>query len=862
MASASSVIQGAQGTGTFSSASDAMGGIGTMMKSPSSGKAAKMKSDGASLNVIGPPNGVDEFATKAAFPGADGDEIWDTLTQVQDVSDGFTSCGSFMEEALLAATRDFIRNSGIQQAGRELSKALGQYDDMLDCAAGFATLFESEGVMDDATGAGDLPQLNKRSRQLVEGVTNASSVSNMLANCEEVRGLVSDFDNMCAEMMQKVNDLIGEDLAALANALNKLAQWAAFAKLATSDPCALVNSNRMLEHVTGPVMSDIVHLYKSATGQLEEPAEPELPLGEELAKPPGTVVAVPKHKQAPMEGQASVAEISESLPAGAEVKAANDAASPTGGYDSTPPEYVNGVGWVSPDDEDFPEEDQHGNPIEKKSDFSKGIEKGETPFSDKNEKFAANVKDVEYKAVAEDKTKVAKVHKVGWCTGGSANGGANRNEAGCKATDGDWHEKEMTDNEVRTAGSVEAAMGPVAKSLHDTFPEYEAGIPPSSPSSAIKNTARPKVVPKARDIVNRPGATPTGGSGVGFGGVTEFSQGGSVASQASSGGSSPSSSFASASAVARSAIITKDRDPVMEVGSFYGTWGHPSVATPYNAGLNDPILSRQGSAPMQSSPDPNDPKPFDVATTVTSSGLGILPGTYRISPGAASLPPDTSLQKSNIGGDISEYDKSREVVELAMKTGNWEQVETCACQPTQAVPDAKEVGACDFTNLQYPDGYQLVDPANYTDQLIAKVDAAETTNSGAFIVVDDKIYESVESVIMSTYGASYVDPFEPGKETCQKHSGKWYVITAAVKAVSGGSLRADITNAKSKAICEAANGEWICKKGRAGSTGGNKAVESYGKFTNKKNVNTKSKLPSAKAFDTDKLPSLEFSRLK
>ncbi len=858
---ASNVISGAQGTGTFSSASDAMGGIGSMMKSPASGKAAKMKSDGASLNVIGPPNGVDEFATKAAFPGADGDEIWDTLTQVQDVSDGFTSCGSFMEEQLLAATRDFIRNSGIQQAGRELSKALGQYDDMLDCAAGFATLFESEGVMDDATGAGDLPQLNKRSRQLVEGVTNASSVSNMLANCQEVRGLVSDFDNMCGEMMQKVNDLIGEDLAALANALNKLAQWAAFAKLATSDPCALVNSNRMLEHVTGPVMSDIVHLYKSATGQLEEPTEPELPLAEEITPTGKTVAKVPKHKQAPMEGQASVTEVADSLPAGAEVKAANDAASPTGGYDSTPPEYVNGVGWVTPADEEFPTEDQHGNPIEKKSDFSKGIEKGETPFSNKNEKFVANVKDVEYKAVAEDKNKVAKVHKVGWCTGGSGAAGQNRDEAGCKATEGDWHEKEMTDNEVKVAGSVEAAMGPVAKTLVDTFPEYEAGIPPSSPSSAIKNTAKPRITPKGRDIVNRPGATPTGGSGVGFGGVTEFSQGQSVAAQSSSGGSSPSSSFQSSSAVPRNAIITKDRDPVMEVGSFYGTWGHPSVATPYNASLNDPILSKQGIQ-LKSSPDPTDPKPFEVAAVVQSSGLGILPGTYRISPGAASLPPDTSLQKSNIGGDISEYDKSREVVELAMKTGDWSQVETCGCQPTQAVADAKEVGACDFTGLTYPDGYQLVDPANYTEQLIAKVDNAELNNTGQYIVEDDKIYESVETVIMSTYGATYVDPFEPGKEICQKHSGKWYVITAAVKAVSGGSTTADIQNAKSKSICESANGEWICKKGRAGSTGGKKAVESYGKFTNKKNVNTMSKLPSLKAFDTDKLPSLEFSKIK
>ena len=266
--------------------------------------------------------------------------------------------------------------------------------------------------------------------------------------------------------------------------------------------------------------------------------------------------------------------------------------------------------------------------------------------------------------------------------------------------------------------------------------------------------------------------------------------------------------------------------------------------------------------PTAFSADPNDPKPFDVATVQTSSGLGILPGTYRLNPGAALLPLDTSTQKSNIGGDISEYDRSREVAELAMKTGDWSAVETCACQPTTAVANAKEVGACDFTDLEFPNGYQIVPSSNYTDNLIAKVDAAEASGSGEYVVGDDgNIYQSVEAVIMAQYGASLVSPFEPGKETCQKHSGKWYVTTAAVKGSVGGSQAADITNAGSKAICEDANGVWVCKEGQAGSTGGNKSIESYGIFTNKKNVNTKSKLPTTKAFDTDELPSLEFSRI-
>tara|TARA_B100001179_G_scaffold147808_1_gene107229 strand:- start:104 stop:2524 length:2421 start_codon:yes stop_codon:yes gene_type:complete len=803
----SSVISGATGTGTFANPAEAMGGVGGMLESPSSPKAKKMKADGKSLDITG-EEGMNEVAVKAAYPGPEGEEIWDTLQEVQGVSDAFTSCGDFLQDAFLAATRDFIRNSGIQQAGRELAKALGQFDEALECASGFATLLESEGAIDDANGMGDLPQLNTRSKKLIKGITNASAASNLLAECETIRGLTSDFNNMCSELMGKINDLIGEDLAALASVLNKLAQWAAFAKLATSDPCALVNSNRMLENVTGPVMQDIMTLYAAATGQTEAPTEAPS-LGDELVKPPGTIADVPKHRQAPFEGGTTVQQVSDSQPTGTGVVAAQQAESPTGGYDSTPPQYQPGVGWVTPTDPEYEGE--------AKSDFSKGLEKGETPFSDKNEKFTANVKDVEYKAVAEDKTKVAKVHKVGWCTGGQG-GGSNRDEAGCKATDGDWHEKEMTDNEVQIAGSVEAAMGPVAKTLEDTFPEYVEGPPPSSPSSALKK--KPVVTPKARDIPP------------------------SLASPA-----------------ARAMVVTKDRDPLEQTGSFYGTWGYPNKVIPISPAMNDPILSKMGPAGLHSSADPNDPKPFAVPTYV-QQGLGILPGTYRVTTGAT-LPSDTSAQKSNIGGDISEYDMSREVVERAMQTGDWSQVDTCGCQPIIAVADAKEVGTCDFTGLTFPDGYRLVDQSNYTDTLIAKVDAAELAETGEYIVGDDGlIYQSVEVVIMAKYGATIVDPFEPGKETCLKHSGRWITITGAIKGVSGGSQKADIKNAKSKQVCEDANGEWVCKKGQAGSTNAKKQIQSYGKFTNKKNVNTRSKLPTIPPFDVDKLPSLNTSNIK
>jgi hypothetical protein len=60
----------------------------------------------------------------------------------------------------------------------------------------------------------------------------------------------------------------------------------------------------------------------------------------------------------------------------------------------------------------------------------------------------------------------------------------NRSKEECAATGGEWKEKEMTDNEVKIAGSLEAAMGSVAKSLSDVF-ENIVGDPPPSSEPAI-----------------------------------------------------------------------------------------------------------------------------------------------------------------------------------------------------------------------------------------------------------------------------------------------------------------------------------------------------------------------------------------
>lgn len=764
-ASVSDAVKSAQGTSYFTDVNDALGKLGGELRSPSFDSLDNMKQHAQSLDVTGQ---VDQLALTTAF-GNDGDQIWDVLQQVQDVSDGFTNCGDYMQDALLGAQQDFVRNSGIQQAGRELSRALGHADEMVDCVAGFATLFDSAGIIDDALGMGDLPQLNNRVRSIIEDSTNADSLSNILANTAVVQNLVNDFNNMCGEMMSKVNDLIQKDVDAMAAALTKLAQWAAFAKLATGDPCALVNNNRMLSHIAEPVMDDIVKLYQGVTGQSVSPTDPIIPLGKFLGNPVGTVVDIPKLRQAAGEALPGFNTVADAIPIGQELYSEE--------YTTTSLNYVNGVGWVVPEDA--------------KTDFTKDVLVGKSPFADAAGLFRANAAEIEHKAVSENPQAVAKVHIVGWCSGGVDNRNmergmsVNRSKEECAATGGEWKEKEMTDNEVKIAGSLEAAMGSVAKSLSDVFENIVGDPPPSSGSSALAG-GPPSIVSKIREAV---------------------------------------------------------KSPKSNAGA---------KATPF-----DP--SKPPNA-QKSSPDPNDPMPFIPLEAASFALAAVLPGLEAKIKGATP-PPDTMTQLSNIGGDISSYHQSREVVEYAMKTGDWSNVETCACEPRAATAGAVEVGSCDFTGLSFPEGYELIEPSFYTPAFLAKVEAAESTGSGEYVMGDDgSIYQSAEVVVMAQYGATVVNPFEQGKEACIKYNGKWTATVEAEAGASGSGGTFDIANAKSKEVCENANGTWNCKKGTPMSSLGNKAIESWGKFTNKKNVNTRSKLPSDKAFDTDKLPSLNFSK--
>ena len=479
-------LTASRGTSFFSDVNDALTRVGGELRSPAFDKVAKMKSTATSLHVM---DKIDQVALQTAFPG-NASEILGVLQEVQDVSDAFTHCGDFAEDALRSASTDYIKNSGIQQAGRELSDALGSADEMIDCVAGFATLFESAGIMDDALNLGDIPQISSRLDNIIRDLTDPNKLADILVNMGVVQDLISGMNNMCGDMMGALNNLIQKDIDAMQAALTKLAQWAAFAKLATSDPCALVNNNMMLSHITEPVMADIVKLYEAATGQTVTPMDPIIPLGDLLGGVASGVPSVPKMKQAAQEGLKSFANVSNEIPVGTALAAAAE-------YTTTQLQYINGVGWVVPEDA--------------VTDLTKEVASGVNRFADTKSNFLANAMDKHYEAVARDKDTVAKVHKVGWCAGGVDNRNmergmsANRNEAECAATGGEWKEREMTENEIQIAGSVEAAMGSVAPTLKAVFGNIVGDPPPSSPSSALSGGA-PAIVTKIRDAIPDAGA--------------------------------------------------------------------------------------------------------------------------------------------------------------------------------------------------------------------------------------------------------------------------------------------------------------------------------------------------------------------
>ena len=178
---------------------------------------------------------------------------------------------------------------------------------------------------------------------------------------------------MCGDMMGALNGLIQKDVDAMQAALTKLAQWAAFAKLATSDPCALVNNNQMLSHIAEPVMADIVKLYEQATGQVVTPTDPIIDLGGILGGLVSGLPAVPKLKQAAQEGLKSLANVADDIPSGTEIAEVGEE------YTADALKYIHGVGWV-------PKEDAVKT-------LTQEIKAGVNRFADTKENFIANAAD-------------------------------------------------------------------------------------------------------------------------------------------------------------------------------------------------------------------------------------------------------------------------------------------------------------------------------------------------------------------------------------------------------------------------------------------------------------------------------------
>ncbi len=246
----------------FTDINDALETVPDLLKSSGMTSVDNMKNASTSLNMTA---NLDPFVLEQGFPGH-GNQFYQQMQEIQNLSDAFDECGNYAQDLIQASTEDYIKNTGIQQAGRELANTLGQYKDEIDCAAGFATLFDSKKILDDVLGIGDLPQIQLRVQQIIRDVTNPAKLAQMITNLDAVQGLLNPFNDFCTGMKDALNLLVAKDLASLNAILNKLAQWAAFTNLATGDPCALVNNRRMFDSITSPVMDDILGLYAGIIG--------------------------------------------------------------------------------------------------------------------------------------------------------------------------------------------------------------------------------------------------------------------------------------------------------------------------------------------------------------------------------------------------------------------------------------------------------------------------------------------------------------------------------------------------------------------------------------------------------------------
>ena len=246
----------------FTDINDAINRLGGELQSPTWTSVNQLHSHANAMNFGA---NVDTYAMQIAFPDQY-DGFAETIGAVDQFSRDLTNCGNYVGNALHAATTDYIKNTGIQQAGRELADKLKlDVGSEVDCIAGFATLIKSQAMMDAAMGLADLSQMGARIGQVIKDATDPTRLANVVMNMSIIHDLLQSAQGICDAIHDGLEKLIKDDLNSLLSILNKLSKWAAFAKIATSDPCSLVTNQKMLSHITEPVMADIISLYDEVT---------------------------------------------------------------------------------------------------------------------------------------------------------------------------------------------------------------------------------------------------------------------------------------------------------------------------------------------------------------------------------------------------------------------------------------------------------------------------------------------------------------------------------------------------------------------------------------------------------------------
>lgn len=506
--------------GMFNDINDAMGQVGGLLKSPAMSSVDNMKNAASSLDMT---VNLNQSVLEAGFPGH-GNAFYQQMQEIQNLSNALDECGNYAQDAVQAATEDYIKNTGLQQAGRDLANTLGQHKDEIDCVAGFATLFDSKGILDDVLGLGDLPQIQSRVQQIALDATNPEKLANMITNLDAVQGLLEPFNDFCTGMKDSLNKLVEKDLASLNAILNKLAQWSAFTNLATGDPCALVNNNQMLGGVTSPVMDDILDLYDGviggditgAIGDIFTPENPSALVGNSagnFTQSPGTTVPFSNYFSTLGTNVAGITTsidtiITKSADAVNDVVSTGTDGGSTisiiGGnvVQNTVPQIWNGSDWV---------DDIESNVISGLDSISTGLANNSNSFNSSLNNFKDIKEELEFGTMMKSDNNFKHI-EVSNCSGGTGN-----TEDECLNSGGNWNFSEFTESTSNTTITTKASKESIKTIVEKEEVDKKGSgadiveVPSTirgKPKNVIKNISSTSNVETPTNIINNSGSTP------------------------------------------------------------------------------------------------------------------------------------------------------------------------------------------------------------------------------------------------------------------------------------------------------------------------------------------------------------------